>query len=583
MTQGDVRIPFTKIFNIGFFILALFISQTVLATNANLGSLNERRALAEECDEVTLKNIDTEFFKDKIISIGIMIHPESLDSGIRHYMPFIRLSFQKTTGVFPLIHSSSKEGKYRLPCNFPQFKLSHIPEQAYPTIEFLNLPKAELEKLNQEYQDFSNGKEQLQQTQTLANNESPSYSGEVIAHYFNNLVIAEIPVKWFGDSLSLEELLSALTRHPELAKGKIGNTFKSFGTFDFYLYPNAVKDNSASPQKLAFRISHGSLCSHKVKGCADKVSQTDILQAQDISINRVKIGSKKVESEQVLTPETKVTDLYPIKLHQQTKIKNTTFIKVFETENSCRKDTPSNFSVKGFAQTETLQELIRYSGINSARLPKKKWIYVTDTQIKLTKCSQGELRNNQIHFQLIKLRSDKPRKLIIWSPRMGFEQKIEKVRVAKVVRETLKSWVSRIYKKQSLLPFTLVIIEPSGAAKIILEGEELTYLSSKDAMDLIESIDTAGYSDRALLDLTSVNSLIKSEFDHVLYIVDSRNEAFKIEDVGVALTWKTTKNLTIVNLGECQNWYNILGKSGFSCYSASELSGGLNNVLKEFL
>jgi len=597
MTQGGVREPFSKICNVCFFIITLFFSQTTLATIASFGSLNERSALADVCGEITLKNVEAEIFKDKITSIGIMLHPESLGSGVRHYMPFVRLNFQNTSGVFPLIPDSSKEVKYSLPCDFTQLKLSHIPEQAYPTIELLNLPETELEKLNQEYQTFSQGKEQLEQAQILANNESPSASGEVIAHYFNNLVIAELPVRWFGDPLypvvseerqikSLGGLVSALTRYPELAKGKIGNTFKPFNQLDFYLYPDAIKGNNKPEQKLAFRISNGSLCSHKAKDCAEKMNHTDSLQVEEISIDGVKKDSKQVKQETTpeKTPETekKVTDLYFIKLHQQTKIKNNTFIKVFETEDACRNDKPSNFSAQGFTQTETLQKLIRYSGKNSAQLPKDKWIYITDTRTKLTKCSLGELDDGQIHFQLIKLRSNEPRKLIVWAPRMGFEQKFERDRAAKVVRETLKSWVNHIHKKQSVFPFTMIIIEPSGAAKVILEGEELTYLSSKDAMDIIESIDTAGHSDRALLDLTSVNSLIKNEFEHVLYIVDSRNEAFKIEDVGVALTWKVNKQLTIANLGECQNWFNILGKSGFTCYSAEELSSGLNKVLKEF-
>jgi hypothetical protein len=613
MTQGDVREPFSKIYNVCFFIIALFLSQLAVASNSSFGSLNERSALAGVCGEVTLKNIETAHLKDKITAIGIMLHPESLDAGGRHYVPFVRLNFQSTTGVFPLIPDPSEEGKYRLPCDFTKLRLSHIPEQAYPTIELPNLSETELEKLNQEYQAFSNAKEQLQQTLTLANNTLPSDSGEVIAHYFNHLVIVELPIKWFGDPLypvvsderqvkSLEVLVSELIRYPELATGEIGNTFKSFKPFDFYLYPNAIKDNNKSAQKLAFRISNNAICSHKNKGCADKMNQTGALeaeaevqvqaevqgqkqkqkQAQYISIDAVKEGSEHVEPNQTPAIEKKATDLYSIQLHQQTTIKNSTFIKVFETEDICQKDKPSNFFAEGFAQAETLQKLIRYSGASSAQLPKDKWIYITDTRIKLTKCSQGELRSGEIHFELVKLRSDKPRKLIVWSPRMGFEQKIERVRAATVVRETLKSWIELIYKKQSVLPFTMIIIEPSGAAKVILESEELSYLPAKDAMDIIESIDTAGYSDRALLDLTSVNSLIKSEFDHVLYIVDSRNEAFKIEDVGVALSWKITKKLTIANLGKCQNWFNILGESGFACYSTAELGSGLNKVLEEF-
>jgi hypothetical protein len=583
MTQGDVRDSFVKICNACFFIIALFLSQTVLATSVSFDTLNEQSALADKCDEVRRQNVEKGLFKDKVTSIGILLHPESLDSGVRHYVPFVRLNFQKTTGAFPLIPDSNKKGKYHLPCNFTQFELSHIPEQAYPTIELLNLTEAELEKLNQEHQVFSLSKEQLQQTQILTNNEFSSHSGEVIAHYFNNLVIAEFPVKWFGNPLSLVDLFSALARHPELAKGKTGNTFKSFNQFDFYLYPNAMKDKNISAEKLAFRISNDYLCPHKVKGCADEMNQTGTLQEQSISTDGVMEESKQVEIKEALTKAKEFTGLYPIKIHLSEKMKNTTFIKVFETEDVCLKDKPNNFSAKGFTQTEALQKLIRYSGASATLLPKDKWIYITDTRTKLTKCSIGKLLNDQIHFQLIKLRSDKPRKLIVWSPRMGFEQKFEKVRAAQVVRETLKAWVNHIYKQQSVFPFTMIIIEPSGAAKVILEGEELTYLPQKDVMEIIESIDTAGHSDRALLDLTSVNSLIKSKFDHVLYIVDSRNEAFKIEDVGVALSWKVAEKLTVANLGECQNWFDILGKSGFSCYSATELSNGLNKVLKDFL
>lgn len=504
--------------------------------------------------------------------IGILIHPLSVagDLGVEQngrYVPFVRHS---DFGIIPMIRTADVVAEFGLPCDPWNYSENYPAIMEYPSAKFFN----------------------------TSNNPvgAVALSGVQKNVSYEPFVLFEVSASWLGQYnkfpvvnvsgtpkkiQNLQELVM-LTQSKSLPVPD-ASMFRDVQKFDVALSGSLLNPEIVMPM----RVDGGTICAHQKSGCIEQQTAKDkpsYIAGKENQLTGVTGGQPLSGENSSLNADGQNSEGFPLSVKSAAKGSATLMLKLYLSREACIQDKTSNFH-EDPTNPDGLQKVLRANN-HSNRVSPDTWAMLTDGKRKLGVCTQGLLEDEKVVFSFNNLGTNLKRKIVIWAPREGFNQDINGVRYGRLVKNELIEWLKVVKSMNDLEPITVVKIETSGAAVVFLEGEDLQNLTEGQIQERIDEIDLIGTADRALRDLSSVNTLLNDiDFDQVLYIVDSRNEAFNIEDTGVASRWESRKHFSLVNMGQCKKWYQALdsGPDRMSCVDLDNFQAGLKHELTKLL